>query len=776
MSQLPSRIQPNRTLNVPQTGITESLNAPGLAFIPPDTSGAQAADQLLAVLRSGADVVNYAGNLSAEERQRAAAQQREEEIRRRQAAAEQARLEGQVKNELEGQASLNARDSLPSLLQSIESRQIIVPDGVPVVDYASQLIDARVVGLPKAYADKYREIAEPQIAKALVDQHAAIIKQAQSDNLELIGESFLSAKTPEEARQVLNENRAKFPLISDNEFLTATALRSLNTAAATGNSTQFDVAKNVLGDRFKDEQDRAQLAFDRAQQQQQQKNIDTYQNSIAAQYNAGSPFDAIEQSIRNPAVPVPQTTIQSQLEHLDAQRRAFQRENEQQQKKLFDDNVQSQVLRHNVGIMLDAANTGGATNFSNLKITRPDGTELTISREEQQQAATELAMQQVVKENQPPDNATPEQQAAANQRILAKQIEMLSSNGVTYQPWKQTLQAGYLAATSSFKAAGPNGEVQLPANLGAAYDLDKRLYAINPRIRNAHLDADARKVYDTAQLVEKYATPGDPAKALTIAFSLARKGALEDTYTGHIYAADVHKAATAYTGGYLWNLVGYGGTNWNDVRNVTDVEQQIASLARVYVGAGILPPKDAIEQATQRVKNSYTVINGYAINTGSKSVPTDIQQQFDTIISDYAKKHGETEGLEKSDLSMVPGETDGSWILYNKTINQPVDHWVDDGFFTNGDLLNRSRANATQKYNQKINEVVFGQNQNQNRIQRIADQNAKITADVKAKQTIAARKTIIEQKIAGNPNRDEVNKLLAEYQKIVDQESASGAN
>ena len=56
------------------------------------------------------------------------------------------------------------------------------------------------------------------------------------------------------------------------------------------------------------------------------------------------------------------------------------------------------------------------------------------------------------------------------------------------------------------------------------------------------------------------------------------------------------------------------------------------------------------------------------------------------ITKNYVEEFGEEEGVDEDDLTLIPGETEATWILFNQQVLMPVEQWRGHGIFTNADL------------------------------------------------------------------------------------------
>ena len=225
---------------------------------------------------------------------------------------------------------------------------------------------------------------------------------------------------------------------------------------------------------------------------------------------------------------------------------------------------------------------------------------------------------------------------------------------MTFPPFERVFSAGHFAVANDFGAITETGG--LPANLSTAYSLYKRMGAMNPRLRDQHIkDSIAKRFYEAALLAEKYVTPGDENSALlltTKAFS--GRAAFSDPLANSINRKTFEAAlADVSKQGFFFFK--------RKARNTSEIGAKIEQLARFYVQTIGLGAKDAVEEAAERIKDSHTIINNWAIDTGNAQVPPNIAVISELIAKNYAEKFGEEEGVDEGDLTLIPGETEATW-------------------------------------------------------------------------------------------------------------------
>lgn len=338
-----------------------------------------------------------------------------------------------------------------------------------------------------------------------------------------------------------------------------------------------------------------------------------------------------------------------------------------------------QVLDAARTLMLNADVLHGAPLIEDVELALPNGVTKTITREQIIEAVVAETIPQLGLEGSTPDES------------LANQVQFLSRNGVTFEPFERVFAAGYLAVSTDFGAITKTGG--LPANLKSAYELFKRMGAMNPRIRDQHIkDQTAQRFYEAASLAEKYVTPGDAESALLLTTKAFSRGtAFADPLANTITRKRFEKAIdSAVERGF--SLFGIG--NHRKARNISEIGAKVEQLARFYIQTIGLGADDAVEEAAQRIRDSHSIINDWAIDTGNINVPPDIGVVSELLIGDYVTRFGEEEAVDKDDLALIPGETEATWILFNQTTLMPVEQWREFGIFTNADLRRRSESDV----------------------------------------------------------------------------------
>jgi hypothetical protein len=679
-----SGIASNNAPVVARIGVQQSLAIPGLVTPPPVSGDAQTIAALSEALSGGALIARQYTEMEVDELRR-------REQARRVQLAEQDRLDREAQTIDRGLASRAARTKLPDLQRRIAEEIIVPVEGEDTEGAIERLLIPFTENQSPAYVEQIRDIMEPALAGALAQQEAKIRDRMQQENLIYVGESLAAETDPAAARQAFQSAKAQFPTIGETEYLAATAGNAMLIHARAGNQQGVAAMQEIIGDRLPEERARASAMLTQAKIQQEAKVNDDYRQGVANLYVQSAPFDLIEERIRAGEGTIDPTIIKQQLDELDVRRRQSVEGSNRDAIRAFDKAKTDEAFRTAASTARTAAWSGGVAAIEDATFEREDGSTLTIPAKQIREAAISLSMEAIAREEAPRD-ASPEEAAASARRTLARQTELLGLNGQTYAPWTQTMNAGYLASLSSFRATeGKN--VAIPANLEAGFDLYKRLNTINPRLAAAHVDTNARMYYDLIDLAETYATPGQRPAAIMMAMKATAGGLTEDQFASGVNSNAVADAMDE--------------SDFASVNNRGEIEQTVRRVARFYVATGVVgDPAVAIEKAVEKVTGTLTNDGAYAIDLGPINAPENFPDIARSMSEVYAAKHGEEEGLDSDDISIAPGETSGTFILFNNATGQPVENWATDGIYTMADINAFARGQAIEGREAVFNRIL----------------------------------------------------------------------
>jgi hypothetical protein len=189
--------------------------------------------------------------------------------------------------------------------------------------------------------------------------------------------------------------------------------------------------------------------------------------------------------------------------------------------------------------------------------------------------------------------------------------------------------------------------------------------------------------YDLIDLAETYATPGQRPAAIMMAMKATAGGLTEERFSTGVNVNDVRSSMD--------------GTAFEEVNNRGEIEQTVRRVANFYVATGVVgDPAIAIEKAVEKVTSTLTSDGAYAISYGSVNMPENIADIARSMSEVYVAKYGDEEGLDSDDISLAPGETNGTFILFNTATGQPVENWANSGIFTLADINAIARGQAVE--------------------------------------------------------------------------------
>lgn len=634
------------------------LESPGLSIIPPVSRGATLASQLSEALQAVGNAGTFAARTIAARR------------------AEEKRLARDHEEQVRGQATLDYRSNWPELQKQIRERKIMVPEGMDLGEFSDELIGLYTEGNDPIYQDQFRKGLKPLLVGEFAEQQGVIQQQAIDAGTERLIASASEQTTAAGISKVIDEMMRLDPLLTREQAIGKIAIPAGRAAAANGDSDRLKAAKAALGNLFPTERASMDASFESAKLGLRELARRDFDDAISGMYVDGRPYNEIRKTAREWRGKVDDAAVDRAIQEADS------RELQDQSRSKIDihnalvagerQRIDSIVDAH----LADATRTGGAAtlNGGNDVVLEIEGRKHTFTNKELVEAATDRAMARIATEH--PDN---------DQASLAAQVDFLSDNGITYKPWERVMNAGSMV-TSLDLAAVEEGTAAIPANAANGYELYKRLGTMNPRLRDAHITSGtARDFYDLANRAEQFVTPGEPQKAMVIA---AKAMTQRDSFANQQSKAQIRNKVAELTkpgSGFWRTLIAITpGVENSTAKNSGEIAAKLDQIADVYIALG-LGPEDAVAAAADRLKQSHKVINGWAVDVGNKAVPADIEAIGGALIKEYVKRNKE-EGASAGDLTLIPGETDATWIMYNRTTHSFVDKWATEGLFTNAEL------------------------------------------------------------------------------------------
>ena len=248
---------------------------------------------------------------------------------------------------------------------------------------------------------------------------------------------------------------------------------------------------------------------------------------------------------------------------------------------------------------------------------------------------------------------------AAGQDPLTAQVRLAQRNGRTYALWRNVLSAGPLSVSAaSMETAGG-----VPDGFGRAYDLWRRLHTLNPQLAHHHADEGAAAYYTAVTELEKGGM--ETAGALRMIMEANRPG------PGTVNETAIQELVEdRLSTGWIWTA---------SPENPGAVETFARLYATAMVKGAQLSPERALDLAGERIESTFTVINGWAVNTRNQQLPPNFGRVAMQKINAYVKQYGDEEGVEKSDLAMSLSRDGVTWTLFNKMSGRYVEHASEAG-------------------------------------------------------------------------------------------------
>lgn len=301
-----TQFQQNTGIGDARLGIGGSLSAPGVVPVPVAVPGRSKLEQVVLAL-----------NLASRNASRIGGEFRRERLDREREQAKVDRLYA-------GQAAEDAATYLPTVLNEIEQRQRMVPEGVEIEQHVRDTLGQILPeDMAKPYRDEYQRIMLPRLTAAFTAQQQAIVDEARDEDLRLISESVIA--DPAQATRAIEQAREIDPNLTETELLNRVVVPSLRNATATGNAAQFDEASKALGHRFPGV--RAQLrqqleARNRVNAAQEERDrLEAINEVVALELQNTAPnFDAAREFVRS-AGDISEAARTGLLDNLDTRER-----------------------------------------------------------------------------------------------------------------------------------------------------------------------------------------------------------------------------------------------------------------------------------------------------------------------------------------------------------------------------------------------------------------------------------------------------------------------
>ncbi len=274
-------------------------------------------------------------------------------------------------------------------------------------------------------------------------------------------------------------------------------------------------------------------------------------------------------------------------------------------------------------------------------------------------------------------------------QVLAQKFQdetkLYSQNGIVNPAWKDLLHAAP-AAASTITAAGGDPS----PTLAQGYDTYMQLRASAPGLLAKHVDQKGQDFFENARVMQQ-----DMGMDQKQAFAIASKAASDPNWNRSdpgISKRDKDQAIQSALGTWIPFTSSLAGTA-NSSQPAVEVSEAAEALHR---GTG-LPWPQAIQQAGDRVKQNYTIINGSAVRTADKQVPPNFGDLANSYIDKWSDDHSQQLkqlGYGKSDITMQALGATNNWALMFKGHPAPIQ--LPGAAFSLGNLydIQRDQKNA----------------------------------------------------------------------------------
>lgn len=313
-----------------------------------------------------------------------------------------------------------------------------------------------------------------------------------------------------------------------------------------------------------------------------------------------------------------------------------------------------------------------------------DGTTHTFDSPQVIEAAVNLSVQAIH------DQSTPE-------TFVPAVAEFLGKSGQTYRAWSEAMNAGFYASMTQLIAMKPGDPAPAPpANLAQGYELYKRIGAIDPRVRNAHMKNEStRRLYEIADLMEQTQAQGDSGNALALAMvGFARVSKFGEPTMEGVDQNTINSAVDDVASrGALW---------WSQTaQNQGEIRQKLLMTTKAYMMTSGASAEQAMSHAVETLKQSHAIINDWAVDVSGTTAPPNFEALSKVAIDAYVAKFGEQDFVNSDQLTLIPGETPSTWIVWNKGLSIPADHFR-DFTLSNADLQRLGQQHTKQLQDETV--------------------------------------------------------------------------
>ena len=641
---------------VPQIGIQGSLNAPGLAVMPPDSEGARLAEDALQALGLVGQVANTARVYS----DRAQALQ-------------------------EGQGNNDAEADIPGITQKIAAGEIARLDGMTSAEQAELVIGAYTKGLPESVAAGYRKRATYAIASAFSQRDAQIVKDAQDLSLVQAGGLAEAAKTPEELTRAF-EVAKSIGNVSELDARRATYLAALESKAQAGDPKGFEmVLSQMPGTMFTAEKRRYRETLDRELYQRaainEKKAADTIGGMLYDVQRGKGSFEQVDAKLAELAPGISGSSREILLNKIQSERSQYDKATKDAMISRFSADAGDQFSAHladldSKGILSTAESTTVVLGKDGkIRVNDPtiEGgtTLLSVSKEDAIRMQTRAAFEAFDKQS--------DRDPALAMRL---KLQWASRQGVAPPQWGEVLHAGMSAATlpnaitNTGYSAGNDSQSKdfiVSPNTVAGIELYRNMRALAPN--NMHQlikDERTRDFYDAVLTAESVSQVGSPATSGTPEAAQARMSQAVLTASRVMdgrSAVAIDPKTIQETVSSRLNTANWWALYLNGEKPVNggEIGNEVGKYMSFYARLGKDAPS-ALKAAEEHVFSERVMMpGGWSVSLAGLPIKAvtkqDLRPLAKSIIADWYKAEGKAAGQKEEQLTFAPDPKTGWWAI-----------------------------------------------------------------------------------------------------------------
>ena len=298
---------------------------------------------------------------------------------------------------------------------------------------------------------------------------------------------------------------------------------------------------------------------------------------------------------------------------------------------------------------------------------------VTVTRSEQIEAVTEMAMIRLAQGKQPAD-------------AIVAQAHWLSTNGVENPRWKSLVHAAF-TSSGNLETAG-----SAPTSTIEALILYRQVRSTNPGLAQSMFPEAERRYFDTAiTWLGDTAIDGKPD--YLGALRMAHKAVHAPPGEMARVAAQIDDRSVIETAKSVVGADGYffGPDYYQDIQNRAELEAAIKTEAIRYAPG--MSRSAALSRAADNMRARGTVVNGFWTDAAVSELPQEVRQGLPAIgqlvIENYINDN-KSPGIFKSDLGLVYNSATSRWIIQDR-LNRQAPGAVNATTFTNQQVIEMYR-------------------------------------------------------------------------------------